>query len=72
MNRARVLYFLMGTAAVLFVTADVIAQFDRDPDTHTATSYVKQWRSSSILGAVTVVLSVLWLMLHFMWDGFPL
>jgi hypothetical protein len=72
MSRARVLYFLMGTAAVMFVSADVIAQFDRDTNTHTATSYVKQWRGHSKFGAATVVLAVGWLMLHFMCDGFPL
>jgi len=72
MTKARILYFLMGTAAVMFCAADVIAQFDADPNTHTATSYVKQWRSSSKLGAATVVLGVVWLFLHFMWDGFPL
>jgi len=71
-TKARILYFLMGMAATMFVVADVIAEFDKDPNTHTATTYVKSWRKRSLLGAVTVALSVIWLFLHFMVDGFPL
>lgn len=62
----------MGTAAVMFVSADVIAQFDRDPNTHTATNYVKMLRDKSPLGFLVVLLGCVWLLLHFLWDGFPL
>lgn len=72
MTRARILYFLMGTAAVLFASVDVIAQFDRDPDTKTATNYVKDLRGKGLAGFATVCLGLLWLTLHFLWDGFPL
>jgi hypothetical protein len=71
-TKARVLYFFMGLAAALFIAADVIAEFDKDPSTHTATSYVKKFRKTGQAGAGIVFLSVLWLMLHFMVDGFPL
>lgn len=71
-RRARVLYFLMGLAAVLFVAADVVAEFDRDPDTHTATSYVKAFRKRSIFALLVVAAFPAWLALHFLWDGFPL
>jgi len=70
--KARILYFLMGTAAVMFCAADVIVEFDRDPETHTATEYVKRFRSRSPLAFVAVLLLPLWLALHFLWDGFPL
>ena len=72
MSKERILYFLMGTAAVMFCAADVIAEFDRDPHTRTATSYVKQFRSMSPFAFVAVLLFPLWLALHFLWDGFPL
>ena len=68
MSKERILYFLMGTAAVMFCAADVIAQFDRDPETRTATSWVKETWWGRSLGGVFAV----WLFLHFTWDGFPL
>jgi len=72
MTKARILYFLMGTAAVMFCAADVIAEFDRDPKTRTATSYVKQFRSMHWLAFLVVAAGPTWLLLHFLWDGFPL
>jgi len=71
MTKARILYFLMGTAAVMFIAADVIAEFDADPNTHTATSYVKQGRGH-LAGFLAIVAFCTWLPLHFLWDGFPL
>jgi hypothetical protein len=71
MSKARILYFLMGTAAVLFTSADVIAEFDRDPNTHTATEYVKRGRKNP-LGLAAICAFLAWLSLHFLWDGFPL
>lgn len=71
-TRAHILYFLMGTAAAMFAAADVVAQFDQDPNTHTATSYVKQLRGKGLAGLLTVVAALLWLVLHMLWDGFPL
>lgn len=72
MTKARILYFFMGLSAVMFVAADVIAEFDGDPDTHTATSYVKAFKKRSIIAALIVAAGPTWLLLHFMWDGFPL
>jgi hypothetical protein len=71
-TKARALYFLMGAAAVMFVAADVIAEFDRDPGTRTATSYVKSFRRMHWLAAIVVAAGPTWLALHFLWDGFPL
>ncbi len=67
-SKERVLYFLMGMAAVMFVSADVIAQFDADPNTRTATNWVKETWWGRLLGC----LLGLWVILHFAWDGFPL
>ena len=72
MSRAKVLYFLMGTAAVLFASADTIAQFDRDPNTKTATNWVKDLRGRNKLGLLAVLAGLAWVVLHMLWDGFPL
>lgn len=67
MSKERILYFFMGTAAVMFVAADVIAEFDEDPNTRTATSWVKEtWWGRALAGVFSV-----WLLLHFTWDAFP-
>lgn len=70
-TKARVLYFLMGTAAVTFIAADVIAEFDKDPNTRTATDWIKQGRKRKAVLGATVAFCV-WLPLHLLWDGFPL
>lgn len=72
MSKARILYFFMGAAAVMFASADVVAEFDKDPSTHTATSWVKQFRKRDVGSALIVAAFPIWLLLHFMWDGFPL
>lgn len=72
LSKAQVLYFCMGTAAAMFVSADVVAQFDSDPNTHTATSYVKGFRRKGWVAAIVVVLFPLWLLFHFTVDSFPL
>jgi hypothetical protein len=70
-TKARILYFFMGMAAVMFIAADVIAEFDGDPNTRTATNWVKQGRGH-LAGLASIVAFLLWLTLHFLWDGFPL
>lgn len=72
MTRARILYFCMGLAAAMFVSADVVAEFDRDPNTHTATSYVKQFGKKGWIAAIVVALGPLWLLFHFTVEDFPL
>lgn len=71
-TKARILYFLMGMAAAMFVAADVVAEFDKDPATHTATSYVKGFRRKGWTAAIIVALFPLWLLFHFTVEGFPL
>lgn len=70
-TKARILYFFMGSAAAMFIAADVIAQFDGDESTRTATSWVKQGIRGRY-GIVPTALFILWLALHFFWNGFPL
>lgn len=70
-TKARVLYFFMGLSAAMFIAADVIAEFDGDPDTLTATNWVKKGRSHwAGLGAI--IAFIMWLALHFLADWFPL
>lgn len=71
MTKERILYFIMGAAAAAFASADVIAEFDRDPDTKTATYYVKRFARHPV-GRAIVALGVTWLGLHFLWEDFPL
>lgn len=71
-TKARVLYFFMGLAAAMFVSADVVAEFDKDPNTRTATSYVKQFGKKGWIAAIIVALGPLWLLFHFTVPGFPL
>jgi hypothetical protein len=71
-TKARILYFLMATAAAMFVAADVVAEFDKDPTTHTATSYVKKFGKKGWMAAIIVALFPLWLLFHFTVPDFPL
>lgn len=70
--KARILYILMAFSAVLFATVDVIAEFDGDDETKTATYHVKRLKRKNAAGFGLVLLGCLWLGLHFLVDRFPL
>lgn len=72
LTKERILYFFMALAAVMFTTADVVAEFDKDPETKTATSHVKRFRKTHWLAGILVILGPLWLLFHFTVPGFPL
>ena len=71
-TKARILYFFMGTAAAMFIAADVIAEFDKDPSTKTATYWMKTLKHWQKGGAGLLALAFVWLILHVWVDSFPL